>query len=102
MMKTLSFTFACLPLAVLLSGCVTASAEDFIAQDCDDLRALVSAQDYAASFRGVEFENDRGMEELLHASGSPWAGKARSRDESNLRDERQAMREAYRRKGCKA
>ena len=102
MMKTLSFTSVCLPLAVLVPGCATASPEDYAVQDCDSLRALVSAQDYAASVRGVEFENDRGMEELRQASGSPWAGKTRTRDERNLRDERQAMREAYRRKGCKA
>ncbi|MEP3655978.1 MAG: hypothetical protein ABJO36_13875 [Litorimonas sp.] len=102
MMKTLLYAPVLLPVAVLASGCATASPEDYAFEDCDNLRSLVAAQDYAASVRGVEFENDRGMEELRQASGSPWAGKPRTRDESNLRDERQAVREAYRRKGCKA
>ena len=101
-MKTLFLASAFLPVAALTAGCATASPEDFAAEDCDSLRALVTAQDYAASVRGVEFENDRGMEELRAASGSPWEGKTRTRNESNLRDERQAVREAYRRKGCKA
>jgi len=102
MMKTLFLASTVLPLAILAGGCATTSPEDFAVEDCDSLRALVKAQDYAASVRGVEFENDRGMDELRAASGSPWAGKTRTRDESKLRDERQALREAYRRKGCKA
>ena len=102
MMKTLFRTSACFSVIFLISGCATASAEDYIAEDCKNLRALISAQDSAASVRGIEFENDRGMEEIRHESGSPWAGRTRTRNESHLRDERQAVRQAYRRKGCRA
>ena len=102
MMKTLFCTSACLSVIFLISGCATASPEDYAADDCVNLRSLVSAQDYAASVRGIEFENDRGMEEIRQESGSPWAGRTRTRNESALRDERQAVREAYRRKGCRA
>lgn len=102
MMKTLTFAFISLPFLWLAGGCATASPDDYLASNCDDLKALVRAQDYAASVRGVELESDRNMEELRQTSGSPWAGQPRTRDETNLRDERQAIREAYRRKGCKA
>jgi hypothetical protein len=83
-------------------GCATASPEDYANLDCDDMRGLVSSQDFAASLRGYGIENDRGMEEIRQESGSPWAGRARTKDERDMRDERQALREAYRRKGCNA
>ena len=102
MMKTLFCAFALLPAGALISGCATVSAEDYIAEECKTLRSLIAAQDSAASVRGIEFENDRGMEEIRQESGSPWAGRPRTRDESHLRDERQAVRQAYRRKGCRA
>lgn len=86
----------------IVSSCATASPDDYLSANCKDLRNLVKAQDFAASIRGVEFESDRNLEELNHASGSPWAGKPRTHNEKKLRDERQAIREAYRRKGCKA
>jgi len=102
MMKTLSLISAFLMAGTLLSSCATASPEDYLNAECKDLRNLVKAQDFAASVRGVELETDRNLEELKYASDSPWAGQPRTQDERNLRDERQAIREAYRRKGCKA
>lgn len=85
----------------LLTACAsTASPDDYTANDCETLRAMVKAQDAAASVRGVELVNDRGMEEIRATSDSPWAGRGRTRDEDKLRDERSAMREAYRRNGC--
>lgn len=102
MMKPLFYLSVLTSAAVIVSACATVAPEDFAAEDCGSLRALVKAQDYAASVRGIELENDRGMEEIRQESGSPWAGRTRTRDESALRDERQAIREAYRRKGCKA
>ena len=88
--------------AGLRSACATASPEDYANLDCKDMRALVSAQDSAASVRSIDLINDRGMEEIRQESGSPWTGRTRTRDEGNVRDERRALREAYRRKGCKA
>ncbi len=102
MMKTLSCVTISLMTASLATGCATASPDDYIAAECDELRDLVKAQDYASSTRGIEFESDRGLEELQHESGSPFAGRPRTSDERKLRDERQSIREAYRRKGCKA
>lgn len=102
MMKTLSILPVFLFAGYALTGCATASPEDYLGAECEDLRALVQAQDYAASVRGVELETDRNMEEIRQTSGSPWAGRERTRNETELREERQAIREAYRRKGCKA
>lgn len=102
MMKTLSILPVFMFTGFALMGCATASPEDYLGAECEDLRVLVEAQDYAASVRGVELETDRNMEEIRQTSGSPWAGRTRTSDERDLRDERQAIREAYRRKGCKA
>lgn len=101
MMKTLSFAVVFLLTVLMTTACATASPEDYMSAECKDLRALVEAQDYSASVRGVELETDRNMEEIRQTSGSPWAGRTRTSDERELRDERQAIREAYRRKGCK-
>jgi len=102
MMKWLPLISVFLMAGFIVSSCATASPDDYLSANCKDLRNLVKAQDFAASIRGVEFESDRNLEELNHASGSPWAGKPRTHNEKKLRDERQAIREAYRRKGCKA
>lgn len=91
-----------LPALLLATACATTpDTKDYVRYDCDSLRALVSAQDSAASVRGIEIYNDQGLEEVRTESGSPWAGRARTRDESNLKEERSAIREAYRRQGCK-
>lgn len=102
MIKTLTLMSVFLIAGSAMSSCATASPDDYLSAECKDLRNLVKAQDFAASVRGVEFESDRNLEELNHVSGSPWAGQPRTQDERKLRDERQAIREAYRRKGCKA
>ncbi len=87
--------------AFTLAGCASSAApQDYAAEDCKSLRALVQAQDGAASVRGIELVNDRGIEEIRSTSNSPWVGRTRTRDEDKLRDERVALREAYRRKGC--
>ncbi len=88
----------CLPAAFLITACST--GPDYAGLDCDSMRALVSGQNSAASARGIELYNDRGVEETRQESGSPWAGRSKTNDDQNLRDERQAIREAYRRKGC--
>lgn len=88
-------------LILALAGCASSpDPQVYAAEDCKSLRALVQAQDEAASVRGIEFVNDRGMEETRATSDSPWTGRTRTRDEENLRKERVALREAYRRKGC--
>lgn len=89
-----------LPLFALAGCASSADPQDYAAEDCKSLRALVKAQDSVASVRGIELVNDRGMEETRTTSGSPWAGQTRTRDEDKLRDERVALRDAYRRKGC--
>jgi hypothetical protein len=101
MLKSISLLSVFSTAALLITGCATASPQDYLATECKDLRALVEAQDQAASVRGVEFVSDRNMEEIRQTSGSPWAGRSRTRGETELREERQAIREAYRRKGCK-
>lgn len=73
---------------------------DYADLDCGSMRALVNGQDSAASARGIELFNDRGVEETRQESGSPFAGRAKSNEDQDLRNERQAIREAYRRKGC--
>ena len=84
-----------------LAGCASSSdPQNYAAEDCKSLRALVLAQDEAASVRGIELVNERGMEDTRATSDSPWTGRTRTRDEENLRKERVALREAYRRKGC--
>jgi len=91
----------CLSAALLMTACATGpDPADYATLECNDMRALVSGQDSAASTRGIELFNDRGVEEIRQESGSPWTGRAKTRDGENLRDERQAIREAYRRKGC--
>lgn len=107
MIKTLSYPAVFLLSAALAAGCATGSTEDssaadYTAEDCANLRSLIAAQDYAASAYGTTFETDRRAEELRQTSGSPWAGRTRTQDDKKLRDERQAVREAYRSKGCQA
>jgi len=102
MIKTLTYYAVVLICGTVFTACATTSPEAYLSAECDDLRTLVQAQDYTATIRGQDSFTDRNMEEIRQESGSPWAGRTRTRDDSNLRDERQAIREAYRRKGCKA
>ncbi len=101
-MKMLPWLGSLLSGAVLLSSCASAAPDDYAQSECADLRTLIKAQDYAANIRGRDSYVERNQEELRQESGSPWTGRTRTRDESNLRDERAAIRDAYRRKGCKA
>jgi len=86
---------------ILISGCSsTPDSSDYASADCDALRDIVRGQDATASAYGIEIYNDGGVAETRAESGSPWAGRPLTRDDDKLEDERQAVREAYRRKGC--
>ena len=101
MMKTLVSLYLGFGGAALLAACATASPEDYLQSECADLRGLISAQNIA-TVQARDSYTQRNFEELEHVSGSPWAGRPRTRDDTKLRDERLAIRQAYRRKGCKA
>lgn len=98
MKKSLFVISACLILAACASR---PEAADYAGYDCGSLKALVEAQDVALSYRAIDVFNDRGLEEIRHESDSPWAGRPRSQEDREIQFERQAITQAYRRKGCK-
>ena len=97
MMKTL---FSLSTIAVL-AGCASSpQPSDYAALDCRALRSLVGTQDESFAIQNIDTYNDRDAKETRHESGSPWAGRGRTRDDQKIIHERSAIRQAYRGKNC--
>jgi len=97
MSKTL-FTLSAI---VALTACSSSpSPSDYAHLDCSALRTLVGTQDSSVAVKNIDIYNDRSAEEARQESGSPWAGRARTRDGQKIIEERSAIRQAYRGKKC--
>jgi len=94
-------TLLTLTAIAVLAGCSSSpKPSDYVGLDCSALRSLVGTQDESAAIKNIDIYNDRGLEETRHESGSPWTGRARTRDNQKLIEERSAIRQAYRGKNC--
>lgn len=87
--------------AGLLASCASTSVpEQYLALECDDLRALSDGQTYAAFNTGLDAGLERAEEERRLESGSPWFGRGRTADDNKVLGEKQDIRKAYLEKGC--
>jgi len=90
--------------AVLFSGCATQKdIARYVAMDCSQLRSMVEAQNMEARLSNTSITTGRGPAETRAESGSPWAGgRAKSgTGDAKAQEERDAIRAAYRQKGCR-